>query len=357
MGKAPRFLDRTDRIDVEWLGAVFARSAGRDVEISNLALQPIGAGNVSDTVRVTFDHDVDEGFPGSLVCKFSASDETAHAHGIASGSYAREVESYRMLAEQRHVCRIPSLLWVDGGRDGINLVIEDLTCSTRAGRQVEGCSPAEAHSVIRELALLHRSYFPMLEREKPEWALTMAGEADYWSGAIASALPIIRENDRGRITPEEWSLLRKVEARCAEWFRLPVCNGTLTHGDPRVDNILFEDRDDGTAQAIIIDWQMTGWRNPMHDVGYFLSGSVTVDDRREHEEALLSAYHSDFGADFGYSLEDIRADYRVQLLSGLMTTVGAYSVLTMTEPVDMLLMTLLKRNLAAAADWNSLDAF
>ena len=31
----------------------------------------------------------------------------------------------------------------------------------------------------------------------------------------------------------------------------------------------------GTVEAVLIDWQMTGWRNPMHDVGYFLSGSVT----------------------------------------------------------------------------------
>ena len=357
MGNASEFLDHTDRIDPPWLGAVLARSVGGNIEISNVALEPIGAGNVSDTVRVTFDHNVGDGMPGSLVSKFSASEETAHAHGIASGSYAREVESYRAFGGERKVCRIPRLFWVEGGRDGINLVVEDLTHSARAGSQVEGCSPAEARSVVRELALLHRSYFPMLEREKPEWALTMAGEADYWSGAIAKALPIIRDNDRARITAKEWELLHEVGERCAQWYRLPVSSGTMTHGDPRVDNILFEDGKNGAPQAIIIDWQMTGWRNPMHDVGYFLSGSVTVDDRREHEEALLRDYHSAFGEDCGYALDAVRADYRVQLLSGLMTTVAAYAVLPMSGPVDLLLITLLKRNLAAAADWNSLEAF
>jgi hypothetical protein len=39
-----------------------------------------------------------------------------------------------------------------------------------------------------------------------------------------------------------------------------------------------------------------------------------------------------------------------------MTTLAAYGVLPMTPQVDALLMALLRRNIAAVADWRSLEA-
>jgi thiamine kinase-like enzyme len=134
-----------------------------------------------------------------------------------------------------------------------------------------------------------------------------------------------------------------------------MVRGTLTHGDPRVDNILFIDgprADD--VQAVLIDWQLTGWRNPMHDVGYFLSGSVSVEDRRAHERDFLDRYAETIG--FRYTLAEVTADYRVQLLSGLMTTVACYGLIPLTPAFDALLIALLRRNAAAAADWESLAA-
>ncbi len=131
--------------------------------------------------------------------------------------------------------------------------------------------------------------------------------------------------------------------------------GALTHGDPRVDNMLFIDHPDA-IEAVIIDWQMTGWRNPMHDIGYFLSGSIAVEDRRQHERALLALYADVLGSDHDYPAETMLDDYRVQLLSGLMTTVAAYALLPISVPVERLLIALLRRNLAAAADWDSISA-
>ncbi|MEZ5687499.1 MAG: phosphotransferase [Caenibius sp.] len=353
----PQFLTALQQIDVAWVEQVLACAGYSGVLVRNIEMAPIGAGNVSDTVRVRINHDGNiAGVPGSVICKFSAGDPLAHAHGIGSGSYGREVESYRSLSRADAVCRIPRLYWVDGSNEGINLVIEDLTDCTRAGNQLTGCSVREGFAVVEELARLHRRFYPMNGTERPEWALVMADVADYWDDAIRRAMPIIADNDFGRIKPHEWDILRTVERKARAWFEMPLERATLTHGDPRVDNILFEDREKGVS-AITIDWQMTGCRNPMHDVGYFLSGSVSVEDRRTHERAMLEHYLSSFGTENDYDLATIEQDYRVQLLSGLMTTVGAYSVLPMTESVDLLLITLLKRNLAAAADWDSLSAF
>lgn len=352
----PRFLGSLEQVDEIWMEQVLSCAGFSDIAISRVSLKPIGAGNVSDTVRVAIDHDRSSSGPASVICKFSAADPVAHAHGIASGSYGREVASYRTFSDAGQVCRIPLLYWVSGDSQGINLVMEDLTGSTRAGDQISGCNVDEANVVIDELARLHSRFYPIRAEERPDWALAMAEVADYWENAITRAIPIIADNDRGRITAKEWDELHLAARKARTWYELPVERATLTHGDPRVDNILFEDRNGGVS-AVIIDWQMTGWRNPMHDIGYFLSGSVSVDDRRSQELAMLERYVRTFGEDKGYDLGKVRDDYRIQLLSGLMTTVGAYSVLPMSEAIDLLLITLLKRNLAAAADWNSLDAF
>ncbi len=348
---APRLLDRLDEIDAGWLTAVLRRAGHADADIAGFALTPIGAGNVSDTARVDLVHRGGAGAPASLVCKFRCSDAVAHAHGVASGSYHREVGSYRLVAD---ACRTPGLLWVAGGHDTINLVMEDLSGRARAGDQVAGCDPAEARAVVTELARLHRAFFPMPRAAAPDWAMTMAETADYWVDAIARAVPLIRAEVAERLSRDEMRAVETAARIARAWYTLPVVRATLTHGDPRVDNILFLDGADGAVEAVLIDWQMTGWRNPMHDVGYFLSGSVTEENRRAHERDLLAHYADLIGA--AYPLDAVLADYRVQLLGGLMTTIAAYALIPLTPPVHLLLLTLLRRNLAAALDWDSFAA-
>jgi thiamine kinase-like enzyme len=137
---------------------------------------------------------------------------------------------------------------------------------------------------------------------------------------------------------------------------LPQTRLTLTHGDPRVDNVLFE-QVDGATRAVLIDWQVTGLRNPMYDVGYFLSGSISIDDRRAHEDALLEHYLREFATvRAGYSRADALHDYRTQVLSGLVITTAAISVLPDNDAVNTLILALLERNCAAVRDWDALTA-
>lgn len=336
-----------------WIEGVLHNAGFNDAQVESFAYRPIGAGNVSDTVRVTLTYHAPTQAPSSLVCKFRCSDELAHAHGIGSGSYGREVNTYRALSAAGCACSIPKVFWVDGHAENVNLVMEDLSVGTRAGNQVAGCSIEDARSVVTELAKLHRAFFPIDRRDAPDWAMTMAATADYWTGAIAKGLPVVREAAAGRVNEADMAIVERAAEVASAWYRQPVDRGALTHGDPRVDNIIFRNETNG-SEAVIIDWQMTGWRSPMHDVGYFLSGSVSIEDRRAGEADLLDGYAAILGS--AYPREAIEADYRRQLPSGLMTTLAAYGVLPMTPEVDVLLMALLRRNIAAVADWQSLEA-
>lgn len=349
----PRLLQRLDEIDADWLTAVLRSAGFDDARVVDFAMTPIGNGNVSDTVRIDLSNVAGSSAPASVVCKFRASSEAAHSHGISSGSYYRQTESYRVIGQS---CRTPHLYWLAGGSDNINLVMEDLSRISRAGDQIAGCGPADARAAIIELARLHRAFFPMAATAQPDWSMSMAATADYWNTAIQRALPIIREHVADRLTASELSTVEEGCSIAHRWYSLPVPRGTLTHGDPRVDNILFIDGKAAAAgpQAVLIDWQLTGWRNPMYDVGYFLSGSVSIADRRAHERDLLSHYADVFGP--GYPLTTIAEDYRLQVLSGLMTTIASYSLVPLTPKYDALLLALIRRNLAAAADWDSIAA-
>ena len=351
----PRLLDSADAITPAWLEHVLEHAGLAGAEVSGLGMSRIGAGNVGDTVRIAIAYaQRPPGAPGSVVCKFRCRDAMAHAHGVASGSYVREANAYRLLAARANPCATPRVLLVDGGADNINLVMEDLTQAARAGDQIGGCSPADAHAVVTELARLHRAFYPMPAAQAPDWALRMADVAEYWSGAIERALPLIHQYIGAQLSSADLRTLERAAMAAPAWYTLPVPRACFTHGDPRVDNILF--REAGGSRAVLIDWQLAGWRNPMHDIGYFLSGSVSVADRRAHEHALLGDYAAMFAGHADYPPDQMREDYRVHLLSGLMTTMAAYSFVAITPAVAALLAALLGRNLAAANDWNSLGA-
>jgi thiamine kinase-like enzyme len=67
---------------------------------------------------------------------------------------------------------------------------------------------------------------------------------------------------------------------------------TLVHGDFRLDNLFFDDRPDGDGSVSVIDWQL-GMRAPgQTDLVYFCANNLTVEMRREHEDALIERYVS-----------------------------------------------------------------
>ena len=161
----PAELDSTGEIDVAWVESVLADSYP-GVAVRSVAKAPIGAGNVSDTVKVTIEYaNRPEGAPDAVVAKFRPSAPEVHAHGLGSGAYHREVGAYRVIGE-RAACRIPHAYHVAGDETNINLVLEDLS-SAVPGDQIAGCTPVEAEAVLTELAKLQARFSPLEDATVP----------------------------------------------------------------------------------------------------------------------------------------------------------------------------------------------
>ena len=91
----------------------------------------------------------------------------------------------------------------------------------------------------------------------------------------------------------------------------------LVHGDYRLDNMLFG-AEDAPRRFVVVDWQTVGWGPVMTDVAYFLGGSLSVEDRRAHEQELVREYHEALHAHGvrGLRWEDCWEEYRRQAFLG-----------------------------------------
>lgn len=352
----PVLIDVVEDIDASWIESVLRHSGIPGATVAGIAITPIGAGNVSDTVRVAIDYAGEPGdAPSALVVKLRPSDADVHGHGLRSGAYHREIGAYRSISD-RQSCRIPLKYWVTGDETTINLVMEDLSASTTPGDQVAGATPDEAEAVVVELARLHSAYYPLTDETAGSWMIRLPDVCDYWSDAARRGAAIALQRFADDLPAQSLTAIREAADMVRDWDLLPQRRLTFTHGDPRVDNVLF-DTGGGDVSAVIIDWQVTGLRNPMYDVGYFMSGSVDADDRRAHEMRLIERYVEVFGERAeGYDLPTATSDYQIQLLSGLYISLAALDVLPDNPVVNRLILALLERNCAAVIDWRSVAA-
>ena len=128
----------------------------------------------------------------------------------------------------------------------------------------------------------------------------------------------------------------------------------LVHGDYRLDNMLFGRR--GSRRDLtVVDWQTVGWGPAMTDVSYFIGCALPVEDRRNHYEDLLRAYHEGLGPDSPVTLEDVREGVRHQSFAGVMMAVVSAMLVERTERGDEMFLTMLERHSSHVLDTGALD--
>lgn len=361
MAQIPTRINSLSEVTPAWMQAVLMTS-GIEAGVKSVSCKAIGDGKISQTGRVHIEYDSPTvEAPRSLVCKLHSPDLAAHQFAIGTGLYRGETNAYKVLRE-KSACNAPRAYWVAGDIDWINLVLEDLSASTEPGNQIKGCKADDAQAMVIELARLHSAFFPLNADDAPEWLTRLDTAGRAWSAMIVQGAATLKVLLAETLSAEHRAVLEGVPEAVQRFYAYPFRHLTFSHGETRVDNVLF-DRLETTPRAIIIDWQNVGLRSPMFDVAYFLSGSVEVEARRAIEEGLLHDYVRQFSiAGRGYTGADARKDYRLNLVSGLFQTAAGAAFLCsdptagVAEPVRHFLSTLATRNLHAVADWDSLRA-
>ena len=269
-------------IDADWLSDALApRFPG--VHVASIeVVQQRQVTNAHATLRIAYDSA--NGAPATMFCKLPPSDPQRRDAIIRTGMGPREVKFYEQLAPSLRM-RLPQVLVARERSDGrFILLLEDLDatgCTISDGPT--GVPLDAAATALEDLAALHLRFIdPDVRAAQVPWIPTTSSSSDYGSVMLRYGL----DNHRDRLSDEFAEMaelcIAHPDALQDLWHRGPQ---TVIHGDPHIGNLFF----DGDRVGFL-DWGIINVNTPMRDVSYFLTMSLSVEDRRSAERDLLSHY-------------------------------------------------------------------
>jgi hypothetical protein len=339
----PAVANRPEDVTPEFL------SAALGVEVKGFTLQPVGTGQMADSVRFTLEP---AGMaPPSVVLKFAAANDTSRATGVALRSYEIEVRFYQELAPTVGI-RTPRChhAAVDPATGWFTLVLEDVTPAVQ-GDQLTGCSADHAALAIEEAARLHAPRWGDPALLELEWFHKGDAARSGTLMIVQGLFPGFLERYAERLTAEQVGVAERMVAGLGNLFSAATAPLTVAHGDYRLDNMLFGSGGDAPPLAVV-DWQTTTTGAALADVSYFLGAGLLRDDRRAHEHDLLREYHRALvaGGVEGYSWDDCWRDYRRHAFGGLVMAVAASMLVERTPRGDDMFMAMATRHCDQIAD-------
>jgi len=205
---------------------------------------------------------------------------------------------------------------IDEAEEDFLLVMEDL--NARGADPRDATRPLtvdQAANGVRGLARMHGRYWgDRAHRRDLDWLEPFVP----WDGMQYAPLPAALERlgDDAPASVHALTIDGLIEDVWKPFVRtLTVGPTTLLHGDAHVGNTyLLPDGDVG-----FLDWQVARRGNFALDLGYFLQGAITTEDRRNHERALLEIYRDALAlpADELPSADEIWLRYRASVAHGL----------------------------------------
>lgn len=354
----PAIAARPRDVTPDWLTQAL-RAAGvlGEACVAEITSRAVGNGLVGDSVRYALTYDRETpGAPASLVGKFAAEDEQSRTSGGNLGLYWREVSFYRDLAATVAI-RTPKTYFaeIDPQTQDFTLLFEDLG-PARGGDQLAGCSVADAEVAMTQAAALHG----------PRWGDPVLADLDYLNLSaqimprVLEALPMVlaayHERYDGQLEPDFMALVDALPQVMPRFSLERTGPMTLTHGDYRLDNIMFEIKG-GTEPMGTLDWQTLACGPGLMDVSYFLSAGLSPELRRAHERDLVRLYHQ---ALLGYGVKAYDwptcwDDYRRYALHGVFMGVFSAMSVERTERGDALFLAMTRGGCAQCLDHGSYD--
>jgi hypothetical protein len=339
-------------LTAEWLTSALSASGALDAggSVRSVSCQPVGTGQMADTVRVTLTFDPPGAGPPTLIAKFASEDDTSRNTGLVLRAYEIEVCFYDAVAE-RVGTRIPRgyFGWHDPDTGWFVLLLEDATAAVQ-GQQLEGCGPEVAAATLGEMAALHGPVWESPELGALPWLNRASpGSSELMAALVASLFPGFVERYRERLETSQLALCERFVAGLEGWLDSLSGPRTVTHGDFRLDNLLFRP---GDPRPWVVDWQTASWGMGASDLSYFVGGSLTVADRRAHEHDLLVAYHRLLGEEgvVGYGLAQLEDDYRLTCFGGMLMAIAASMLVKRTDRGDDWFVTSVQRHAQQAID-------
>lgn len=340
-----------DELSPEALTALLASSEVTGGEaVATVERRTVGLGQVASCIELTLG--LADGREAMVVAKVPSDDPTSVATAAAQHLYEREVRFYAELAATVSI-RTPRCAHAsfDEASGRFLLLLESL-CPVGAADQLDGLDPARAELAVAELAGLHA----------PHWGVEPNGATAFLGGVGESLRPMYLELipllidtflDRygERLSPAAREVVVWLRARLGAYLGDRGAPRTVTHGDFRTDNLLFDGRG-GEVPIATVDWQTVGIGPGALDLAYLLTTSLEPAVRAEVEATLLALYHDRLGAlgVRGYPLEALRTDYARHAFQGVLMLTCAAVLVGQTVRGDAMFLAMIERSATAVED-------
>ena len=350
------FPSTIEDVTADWLTGVLQGSGFDGAQITDLHVEVIGEGvgimGLLYRVKLLYSESSAKEVPQSVVIKVPSPHEQTRHIARAFMFYGKEIGFYRDAAKDTPL-ETPRCYAAhhDPESDDFVLVLEDLD-GMEVISQLDGCPIDKAEIAIEALARHHAAFWES-ERFSEDLAWLPFGWDVPFPQAIAQgfsqAWPTCMEMFPNGVSERIKKVGEKFPTVTSEMMELADSPVTLAHGDFRLDNLFFQNED-----LKVIDWQICIKTVGGYDVGYFLSQSLTIEDRRNHERDLLDKYRktlSEIGLD--YPQDRLMEDYRRSVLFCLAYPVQASAAALVNERAVQLVTEMFARVSTAIEDLNA----
>jgi thiamine kinase-like enzyme len=288
--------ERADNIDAVWLTEAMRSTivlADTDAApvVASFEIEPLEGvlgGVMGDLSRLHLSWNLsDAALPASVVLKVPTLNETNRSLGSMFGQYAAEDGFYADIAPATGI-RVPRC-WhraADPDTDRYSLLLEDVG-HFEAVDPIDGVSVDRAGAALDELAEFHATWWDSDELESFDWLPQSDPETmRSYHPILEASWPGFRDATRHLLTDADRDLAQRFVDEYVNLIAniddLPL---TLIHRDFHLGNMLF----DG-VQPVVYDWGNVATGGGLYDVAYFLAGSLSLDDLRNHSDTLLDRY-------------------------------------------------------------------
>ena len=326
-------------------------------EVGPITRQRIGDGHIGVNVRVAMP-DAEAALPRSVVVKLPATDEASLTTAAMLRHYERETRFYTELASTVDM-RVPACLYGEWtpATNAFVLVLEDMAPATQ-GDQLTGCSFEQARDAVRELARLHGPRWDDPTLYDVEWIERDKGDAGDEAGAGLAMMwqmffPGFAGTYRSHLSVDEFELAERFGGVISAWRGGRTGPKAITHGDYRLDNMLFA-TPEGGPPVTVVDWQTPAHGSPITDLSYFIGAGLLPPERRAHERELVALYLEALGA-YGVSLDEswVWQQYRRDAFAGLTVAAMASQIVTLNDRSEAMFGAMAQRHLRQALDLDS----
>lgn len=343
-----------DTIDAAFWRSVFngAVTAGEP--------ERIGAGQVGMNLRYALSSDEVE-VPDTVVVKLASPDETSRATGVALRNYEREVKFYQQLVDTIDV-RSPRCWFADWNESNgsIAIVLEDMAPAAQ-GDQIDGCSLRQAELAIDQLVRMQGPRWGDPTLAGIDWLQRRdASDTDRLNGLFSMLLPGFLEVHSAAIVRDVGQsgldFLTELSTKITAYVEARDEPFTVTHGDYRLDNLLFA-TEQGGVECCVVDWQTPGHGNGVGDLAYFIGAGLLPNERREHEWALVDRYVEGIGS-YGHVVDRrwVEGHYRREAISGVIMAVIASQIVGRTTRGDKMFEVMATRHLLQGLENGALES-